>query len=194
MQRSLTASIVNHTKDDNDTTISPVLCHPHLDNLLNLGNQELVGTVPEEIAGMVENLVSREQVDVGVKEVSTTTSVSGKRERSPSREMGLVWSSDKGDDPAQKRCKKAINTVAGEELVCSPVGLGQSSIAARNAWKSAEARTFIINARKLENWKNKILILDHYAEFYPQDVCHVRHAKCGTVIKVKEPYDTTQFA
>ena len=139
--------------------------------------------------------MSREQVDVGVMEVHTTTSVSSKREQSPSHQMRLVWSSEKGDDPAKKRCKtKVIDTVAGEESVCGPVGLGHSSIPARNARKSAEAGTFVINAWKLENWKNKILILNHYAEFYPQDVCHVRHSKCGTDIKVKEPYDTTRFA
>ena len=38
--------------------------------------------------------------------------------RSPSHEMQLVWTSDKGDDPAKKRRKtKAIDTVAGEVSV-----------------------------------------------------------------------------
>ena len=105
----------------------------------------------------VENLVTGEQVeavDAGVMEASTTIRVSGlssnpgkKRERSPSHEMWLFWpSSDNSNDPAQKRSKtKATERVTSDQSVCGPVGLGRSSIAARNARKSAEAGTFVIN-------------------------------------------------
>ena len=44
------------------------------------------------------------------------------------------------------------------------------------------------------NWKKKILLLDHNAEFDETQICIVRHSICGQNVKVKEPYNITCFS
>lgn len=74
-----------------------------------------------------------------------------------------------------------------------PQGTSKSALA--EAKSRAEADKGIVDEKKFQQFKDKILLLDQYAEFLiNNNPRFVRHSKCGEVSKQKATYNTTYFA
>ncbi|CAK5270395.1 unnamed protein product [Mycena citricolor] len=60
---------------------------------------------------------------------------------------------------------------------------------------------FIVAPKDYDKWKHEIWALDPHAEFHPlpesmmtwENFRTIRHAKCGTKVKVKRPYDVSRY-
>ncbi|KAJ7814858.1 hypothetical protein B0H13DRAFT_2463640 [Mycena leptocephala] len=89
--------------------------------------------------------------------------------------------------PTKKKPKKERAPPAPNE--------GSSRFAkwARLANEQVRNGTFEVDPAKYDSWKSKILKKDPHAEFDSNNVTLVRHSKCATVVKIKNPYDTTRF-
>ncbi|KAJ6607189.1 hypothetical protein B0H10DRAFT_2228110 [Mycena sp. CBHHK59/15] len=75
------------------------------------------------------------------------------------------------------------------------VGLSKAATWARQANEQVRNGTFVVDPGKYAEWKRKILAKDPQAEFFEgvTNIKNVRHSKCATVVKVKNPYDATRF-
>ena len=117
-----------------------------------------------------------------------------------SREYGKTTkrartASESSNQKARMGCKKPkVVHVEVKHREGGPIGLSKLATAARNARAAEERGEFKVNAVKMGNWKKKILLLDHNAEFDETQIRIVRHSICGRNVKVKEPYDTTRFS
>ncbi|KAF9784786.1 hypothetical protein BJ322DRAFT_1196341 [Thelephora terrestris] len=72
-------------------------------------------------------------------------------------------------------------------------GTSRSAIASRRLREKATSRTYVVQEKRFETWKAKILNLDPSAQFDQKDPMRVFHSRCSTWLRTKEPGDTTRF-
>jgi hypothetical protein len=114
----------------------------------------------------------------------TWKNIFGKRARSESSESdsGSSYYSDIDDaDPSAHKFIKA-----GE-------GSSKSAVASRGLRQKVKEGSFRIVDDKYQRWKKKVLEGDDEAEFDKSNIRKVRHSICGTVVTVKEPYDSVRW-
>ena len=114
----------------------------------------------------------------------TWKNIFGKRARSESSESdsGSSYYSeiDEAEPPAHKYIK------AGE-------GSSKSAVASRVLRQQLKEGSFEVVDDKYQRWKKKILDGDGEAKFDKDNICKVRHSICGTVVTVKEPYNSVRW-
>ena len=75
----------------------------------------------------------------------------------------------------------------------SQPGTSQSALTSRKLREKVASGTYVIQRKRLENWKEKISNLDPGARFDRKNPQKVFHSRCSTWLLVKEPGDTTRF-
>jgi hypothetical protein len=72
-------------------------------------------------------------------------------------------------------------------------GTSKSAVHSRKRRQLAAQGKLEINHKSYDTFKKKILASDSKAEFDPGNISHVRHSKCGSWLKMKDPYDAGRW-
>ena len=112
----------------------------------------------------------------------TWKNIFGKRARSESSESDSGSSYYSNVDDIEPSAHKYIKA-----------GSSKSAIASRGLRQQVKEGTFKVDDEKYQRWKKKILEGDDEAEFDRSNIKKVRHSICGTVVTVKEPYDSVRW-
>jgi hypothetical protein len=75
-----------------------------------------------------------------------------------------------------------------------PIGIAKSSIHAKKTREAAKQGQLDIKKKQETRWRETLTGIDPGVEFFDNNVSAACHFKCGKVIKVKQPFDTTRFA
>jgi len=116
--------------------------------------------------------------------VETWNHIFPKRARSESSgsDSGSSYYSDVNE--AEPSARKYIK--AGD-------GGSKSAVASRGLRQQVKSGKFKVDDEKYQRWKKKILEGDADATFDESNIQKVRHSICGTVVTVKEPYDSVRW-
>ncbi|KAI0037576.1 hypothetical protein FA95DRAFT_1614075 [Auriscalpium vulgare] len=97
-------------------------------------------------------------------------------------------------DSAVVMVSKHLKTAPSADETHGVIGIGRSSVAARNNRTAAREGTFVVSQKRYDNWRDKILAQDPEAQFKAElDPSIVWHSHCQEWRRVKEPYDASRF-
>ncbi|KAJ6620818.1 hypothetical protein B0H10DRAFT_2432733 [Mycena sp. CBHHK59/15] len=141
------------------------------------------GRIQSTLLGFFKGKGKTRSEDVEPKEPAPS---GGKRRRAGTDASG---GSAASSVPTKKKPKKERAPIAAN------AGLSKSAKWAREANEQVRNGTFVVDPDQYANWKGKVLGKDPYAEFFPgiPNLNRVRHSKCATIVRVKNPYDFTRF-
>jgi hypothetical protein len=89
--------------------------------------------------------------------------------------------------------KSNSRSIAQEESVTGSVGISSSARATQKALRAVKDRNFVLDAKRWQRYKAKIIALDPNAKLDPAEPCIVWHLVCATIRTMKEPYSAVRF-
>lgn len=116
--------------------------------------------------------------------IRTWNHIFHKRARSESSESDSGSSYYSNVNEAEPSARKYVK--AGD-------GGSKSAVASRGLRQQVKSGKFKVDDEKYQRWKKKILEGDADATFDESNIQKVRHSICGTVVRVKEPYDSVRW-
>lgn len=93
-----------------------------------------------------------------------------------------------GDSIGQTSKKPKYKSIMG------PIAIAKSSVHAKKTRDAAKQGQLDIKKKQEAKWRETLTGIDPGIEFFDNNVSAACHFKCGKVIKVKQPCDTTRFA
>ncbi|KAJ7827971.1 hypothetical protein B0H14DRAFT_3719732 [Mycena olivaceomarginata] len=180
------------------------------DNVSGLGvglEDEVAPTVAEGINTGSDMEVDVEEAPIEPKKPTKQSSLLGfftrtkpAKSKKPAPSTGQKRRRPGTDDGASTSSRIPTKKKAKAERATSPlpnVGMARSSQAARALMNQLKSGQLEVDADRWADFKQSVRELDKQAEFLGdkdwQDMRSVRHSKCGSIVKVRHPYEVSRF-